>query len=1048
MNGRPTDAIPRAVGRLWIFFILAIVIAAFTVVVVTWHDLKVSTGRRLDVVAAAAARVETAYLDRVARSLRRLRPLLANRPVAIQQQRLIRYRRHHRHLGLAIIGPTHIRAQTRGLWVGRRRLRIDIPPVAALSHLYQHLYLSAPLSTPQGLAMLFARPLPRQQTLVREEPLAAWPRLQTLLAYLPPGTHIFIINRQGRLQYRLPAPAPADYRTARHATVFHDLQRHPAQTVARFSGPAGIARHWRLGVYRANPYGLITGVSLPLSAMVPMFSHRLEIPLILMAAVLIGASLYYRYAQIAITRIGEQQAQVAQQLRDGQAFAEQQRDFYLALSELNQFIVRRPSPEQLFTETCRIIVAHTGLLFAWVGAVEPSGSIHVVAYAEKRPLKADWRHGDFTVDANRPEGRGLVGRCVRSGHIEISQALTTDPAFAPWRLLHELAGTQSAAAVPVRKRGTVVAVLALGSEQIDLFTPPLVRLLEELAQDMGFSLEDSAREARLEYQARHDALTGLDNRALFRNRLSARLEKAGDNTRFGLAILDLDGFKVINDQFGHAIGDELLCRIAERLRSVIPLDAHAARLGGDEFGIIFPTAGTRDQLTDVINEIRWGLEAPFAVSGHDDLHIGNSIGACLFPDDGRHIDELIRHADLALYAAKARGKNAFGFFEPALEERRQLRHRLQHDFARALSEHAPVLHFQPQVAIGSGHIRSVEALLRWPQPGGEIWQPGRFFGAIIQDNVLMRRLDIYVLEQAFAALRILAQRGRALPVAVNIQGRHLLHPDFLKDLRALLHRNADLARFLEIEITETSELTDLNHAGRILSECRRLGVAVALDDFGTGYASLNYLQKLPCDSLKIDRIFINDMGNDARDFAIVSGVLTAARVLGIPTVAEGIEQLEQGLLLRDLGCEYAQGYAISAALPLDALCQWFDGWQPPPLWTTTPPSGAEENALWLARARHRSTLVRVRASMQTTTETGDLPSVSAHTCPLQAWLLLYDRHGQSLTACHEAAHAAMMACMGERTRTGTTDTARAALDAAEVALDHALMARLTQRRPA
>ncbi|MHB1565629.1 MAG: bifunctional diguanylate cyclase/phosphodiesterase [Acidiferrobacter sp.] len=1050
MNGRPADTISRAVERLWAFFLLAILIVVVAFILVTWHDLKASTSRRLEGVAAAAAQVETAYLDHIAHSLQALKPRVANRPAAAQQAALARYHRQDRQdQGLAILTDRdHIRAQAGDFFANRAQRRAHLPPITAGPHLLHRLYLSTPLATARGRVVLFAQPLPHHQTLVREEPLRAWPSLQPLLRYLPAGTHIFVINRQGRLQYRQPYPAQAHYRIRRQAAVFQSLRRHPHKTIARFTGRAGMAQHWRLGVYRTSRYGLIVGVSLPRSAVWSMFAARLEIPLALMALLLLGAGLYYRYAQTAIARTAVHQAHAAQQLRDGQAFAEQQRDFYLALSELNQFIIHRPSPERLFAETCRIIIAYTGLLFVWVGAVESSGSIQVVACAEKRPLGIDWRHSVFTTDASRPDGAGPAGRCVRSGQVEIAQTVACDPTFAPWHAAHAIAGTQSAAAVPVRKRGTVVAVLVLGSEQVGLFTPPLVRLLETLAQDMGFSLEDYEREERLEYQARHDALTGLDNRAQFRGRISEQLARAHDGTRFGIAILDLDGFKAVNDQFGHAIGDELLRAIAERLQSVIPLDAHAARLGGDEFGIVFPTAGTRDTLTDAINEIRWGLDAPFSIKGYDALSIGNSIGACLFPDHGRHIDELIRHADLALYEAKARGKNSFGFFQPALEEQRQLRHRLQHDFIGALEAHALVLYFQPQVAIRSGHIRSVEALLRWPQPDGEVWPAGRFFPAIIQDSVLMRRLDIYVLEQACAALRILQQRGRILPVAVNIHGLHLLHPDFLKDLRAVLRHHPDCAHSLEIEITETSELADLNQAGRVLEECRRLGVAVSLDDFGTGYASLNYLQKLPCDSLKIDRIFISDMGNDARDFAIVSGILTAAHLLGIPTVAEGIEQMEQGLLLRDLGCEYGQGYAISAALPLDALCLWFDSWRPPALWTATPPPGRDDHALWLARAGHRAIWARARETMHTTTAPVDVPAWSVEACPLHAWLLTHGhRHDPALVARHEAVHTAMATCLDDGVGgPGAAATAVAALDTAETALDRGLMARLTRHR--
>lgn len=1041
----PADPAPHAVNRLWAFFVLGILITTFAFVVASWRGLERATRHRLAIMASAVGKVEESYLTNIANELRRLRAALRRVPPAARVRLLRDYVADHpRDIDVAILDAhDRVLAAAYPLGITTANLRRVIPPVTSLCLLRHHLCFSPPFPARAGGRVLFARPFTSHDTLVLERRLSSWPRLRGLIDKLPPHFHIVIVNRRGMLEYRLPHSANAQYGEQRQGPLMQALRQASREHHGGFSGQT--LTGWRLGAYQSAHYGLVAGVSLPVKNLIRIFAHRLEVPLGLIFALLVSATFYYRSSRQEIARAEAVQRHAETQIYKERLFAEQQRDFYLALSELNQFIVRHPDPERLFTETCRIIIAYTGLLFAWIGRVEPSGEIRVVAFNEKRPLGIDWLHCRFTADPSRPEGQGTAGRAVRSGHIEITDDLAHDARFAPWRAMHDAAGTKSAAALPIRTKNGIVAILALGSEQLNLFAPPLVSLLEGLTQDLAFSLEDTEREQQLLHQARHDALTGLDNRALFRQKLEEALARPPQQQRgFAIAILDLDGFKGINDQFGHVVGDELLRRIAERIRSTLPPGTTVARLGGDEFGLILTAINTPADVTSVLDATRNALEAPFVAVGHDQLAIAASVGVSLFPADGKQADDLIRRADLALYEAKRLGKNVHRFFTPALEERLLNQHRVQYEFAAALRDRVLLLYFQPQVEIATGRLRSLEALLRWPRPDGKLWTPGEYFPVIELDAELMRRLDLFVVEQACQAIHYLAERGIKVPVAVNIHSRHLLHPDFLKDIQSAIKGGAEISRFLEIEITETSELSDLAQAGHILNECRALGIAIALDDFGTGYASLNYLQRLPCDILKIDKTFVGDMGEDPRDFAVVSGILTAAHVLHLTTVAEGVEQPEQGLLLRDLGCQYAQGYVISRPIPLDAVAPWLQGWRAPDLWTGAARGATTDTAVWLARAHHKK---RVRAVVETLRldrapiATADLATES---CPLDQEL---QAPAGALATLHARIHQLMIASMrgyAQGSQTGVATLME--LQAAETELEALLLQALAGRR--
>lgn len=1034
------DILSQTVGRLWALFVMGILVAATAFAVTTWLELTHATARRLVFAASAAARHEGLYLHDLDARLNRLAQAIQNTSSqAAAKTLLARYQKNHPQDDVMLIDDRRANARTPGLWT-----RFAQPAPLSIAHCVRAqatcLSISGNENKGGGLVAWLARPLKANHILLLRQPISLWPHLSVVFHFAAPGTHIFLLNTARHVISRIvPAgiTAPAPHGASANDPLLRALQRHPARRAGIFQGRAGTHQRWRLGAYHRAAYGLVVGVSIPLPVLLATLGHRLTIPLALIALLLALGTLYHHFAGVEVRRAHAVRAVSDHRLRVERAFAEQQRDFYLALSELTRLIAHHPTPQRLLQAACRIINAYTDLLFVWAGHVDASGAIRIVSYAEKVPLGIDWQHLHLTSDPSQPEGQGPAGRCVRSGQIELSENVQDDPYFASWRSINENIRTGSAAAVPILQDGHVVAVLGFGSKRAALFSP-LIHLLERLAKNIAFSLEDHDREQNLRYQARHDSLTGLYNRACFHDLVKQHIAQTPDGP-LAVAILDLDGFKITNDQYGHHIGDQLLAQIGQRLRTLLPPMAVAARLGGDEFAILLRTATTREDITDVLNTIRWGLEPPCAITDHGAVHVTATVGVALYPLDGSDATDLIRRAAQALHEAKGLGRNGLGFFRPEIEQQLIASRQIQDRFAQDLAGHRLTLYFQPQVDIASGHVRSVEALIRWPQADGTVWTPDRYFPAITPNAELMRALDLFVLNEALATVRSLEQHGCILPIAVNIHSQNLLHPEFARSMRAILTAHPHHARLLEIEVTESSQLTDLDAASHALAAYRALGVAVALDDFGTGYASLNYLQKLPCDYIKIDRAFVQGMTEDIRDFAIISATAAAAAALGISTVAEGVEQAVQGLLLRDLGCRYAQGYAVSRPVPLAALQVWLTTWRAPAAWTR-PDRSLDHVALWRARAGHRSL---VKTPYKDTGEDAPVclpPPVCD--CALDAWLSAHAPQSD-LASLHVRIHTALM-----RVCATTSAEKKAALEelwTAETRLDLMLLELLDAR---
>ncbi len=430
----------------------------------------------------------------------------------------------------------------------------------------------------------------------------------------------------------------------------------------------------------------------------------------------------------------------------------------------------------------------------------------------------------------------------------------------------------------------------------------------------GVARDISARklaEATVTFQAYHDLLTGLPNRALFNDRLGQAIAQA---RRHGQALavmfLDMDRFKVVNDTHGHLVGDGLLQGMAQRLRDSLREGDTLARIGGDEFMLLLPHVRSRDNASFIAQKIIASLKHPFHVDGHE-IYSGMSIGIAIYPDDGDNQETLIKHADLAMYHAKDHGRNDFRFFTHDLQHSLTGRLAVENDMRHALARGEFEMYYQPQVDIQSQRIRGMEALIRWHHPERGLVAPSDFI-PIAEECGLITPISEWVLDTACKQAK--AWRAASLPrisLGVNLSARQIEHPHFVdKFIQSLKDNDVD-GQSIEIEITESTLMRDMEGAIEKLRRLADQGVEISIDDFGTGYSSLSYLRKLPVHTLKIDRSFIHDLAVPSNGSTIVAGITAMAKGLRLNVVAEGVETSAQLDYLKSIGCDSYQGYLFS-----------------------------------------------------------------------------------------------------------------------------------------
>lgn len=445
--------------------------------------------------------------------------------------------------------------------------------------------------------------------------------------------------------------------------------------------------------------------------------------------------------------------------------------------------------------------------------------------------------------------------------------------------------------------------------------------------------ERKRQQKQLEQIAHYDALTNLPNRLLLSDRLHHTLTQSRRHGSIvAIIYLDLDGFKEVNDMYGHETGDHLLVAISERLKQALREGETLSRLGGDEFVAICHDLHDTSDIKPVLDRLLLAASTPITIDSSE-LGVSASIGVTFYPQkDEIDADQLIRQADQAMYAAKQSGKNRYHIFDAEHDRILRVKHEKVERIHQALKNSEFILYYQPKINMRTGELICAEALIRWQHPGQGVILPLEFL-PIIENHPLAVEIGEWVINEAISQIERWQKMGLDLPVSVNVGSRQLLQGDFTQRLEVILaqHKCFD-SSLLEIEILETSALENVNQASQIIEECKKIGVCFALDDFGTGYSSLTYLKQLPVRTLKIDQSFVRDMLDDRDDLAILEGIIGLAKAFGREVIAEGVETHEHGEKLLMLGCELAQGYGIARPMPPENMFEWSQRWEKDHKW--------------------------------------------------------------------------------------------------------------------
>ena len=589
---------------------------------------------------------------------------------------------------------------------------------------------------------------------------------------------------------------------------------------------------------------------------------------------------------------------------------------YAVLSGINTAIVRIRNRQELFEEACRIAVEHGGFGIAWIGMLDRE-TLEIIPAAcagvEADSLLAKSRN---TARPDLPQGKGVVGRAIREKRAVFSNDLVTEPTPGGERRKEALRrGYRSVIALPLVVEDKAVGSLSLFAKEPNFFTDDEIKLLSELAGDISFALEYVGKEEKLNYLAYYDVLTGLPNRTLFIERLGRQIQAAKPENRIvAVVMFDIERFRTINDSFGRHTGDALLRDLAQRLSETLGEEQTIARVAADCFALCLPGAKdvtTVAYATDIaVSEC---TSRPFHLQGQD-IRIAARCGVALYPNDAEDPDVLFHDAEIALRKAKESGERMV-FYAPEMNARVAETLKLENELRVAALEEQFVLHYQPRVELATGRISGLEALIRWSHPERGLVPPGEFI-SILERTGLILETGRWALKRA--ALDHAAWRAAGLKpprIAVNVSAIQLRRKDFVEDVGTALAAAGGSGEHIDIEITESMLMDDLEGNIGKLQAIKAMGVQIAMDDFGTGYSSLGYLAKLPINSLKIDRSFISQMPKGPEQMAMVSTVISLARALNLKVVAEGVETEEQANLLRLLRCDEAQGFHFHRPLP-------------------------------------------------------------------------------------------------------------------------------------
>jgi diguanylate cyclase (GGDEF)-like protein/PAS domain S-box-containing protein len=597
---------------------------------------------------------------------------------------------------------------------------------------------------------------------------------------------------------------------------------------------------------------------------------------------------------------------------------------YAMLSSINSAIVRIRDRRELFQETCRIIVEEGGFSVGWIATFNPlNGKLVPIAQAGLPE--------DFVARAESPEHPGELipsgtsevalreKRPAFDNDIERDPGVELEPDAKSVRRAAIRRGAKSVIALPLFVDGETFGILTLYSPEREFFDDEEIKLLSELAGDVSFAVEYIDKEEKLNYLAYYDALTGLPNVALFRDRLTQFIQGAKRSKGSVAAILiNLDRFRHLNDTLGRHAGDTLLKIVGDRLAKAFSEPFSLARISADSFAIAVADIKREDDLANLLQDRVFVILGQPCELGGSEIRVSAKAGIALYPGDGTDAETLFRNAEAALKQAKSSGEN-YLFYAREMNAHIAEKLALENKLRQALEREEFVLHYQPKMNVTDGRICGMEALIRWNDPETGLVPPLKFI-ALLEETGLIIQVGAWALGQAVSDYRQLSAKGIACPrIAVNVSPLQLRQKDFASSVAAAMESGGERTDGLDLEITESVIMENIESNISLLRAVRAMNVNIAIDDFGTGYSSLAYIAKLPVNTLKIDRSFILAMGHSAEDRNIVSTIISLAHSLDLKVVAEGVETEEQLILLRRLQCDEMQEYLFSAPIPIEQI---------------------------------------------------------------------------------------------------------------------------------
>jgi diguanylate cyclase (GGDEF)-like protein len=590
---------------------------------------------------------------------------------------------------------------------------------------------------------------------------------------------------------------------------------------------------------------------------------------------------------------------------------------YAMVTGISTSMVRVRDRADLFNRSCQTAVEHGEFEMAWIAVIDPKeNQIVPVAWAGHDEPIMSTISGHFASSEGTLEGNTLAARAIREKAAVISNDVQKDEGLI-FGKMHAESGVRSLAVFPLIVSDNAIGVFALYTSKPEFFDAAGLLLLTELAANVAFAVDHLERQERLDRLSNYDTLTGLANRRSFLERLSQYMQSAADDGhKMAVFLIDLERFKKLNDSLGRPAGDALLKQVAEWLAQNAQNANLVARLDADHFAVVLPKVMYESNVARVLEKtIAAFMKHEFSLN--DAVYrMAAKIGVAVFPDDGTDADTLINNAEAALKKAKA-SRDRYLFYAQKMTETVAISVGIENRLRRALEREQFVLHYQPKVNIVSGEVTGAEALIRWNDPVSGLTLPGRFI-PILEETGLIHDVGRWALRKAMEDYQRWRNSGLpAVRIAVNVSALQLRNPNFLAEIQQAVSVAPDAAAGLQLEITESVIMQDVNHSIGSLLAIRALGVTIAIDDFGTGFSSLNYLAKIPVDTLKIDRSFVVEMVSATGGLTLVSVIINLAHALKLNTVAEGVETEEQLRQLRLLGCDEMQGYLFGKPVPVE-----------------------------------------------------------------------------------------------------------------------------------